>query len=99
MEQPICVGETLDVSTVAAHREAWLKTLTDNRSGLRLQVDELTSIDTAGLQFLMAIQKEAEKQGKALVIAGANNLLQEKSRLLGLDSALSASSAMQEQYL
>lgn len=88
MEISICVGESLNVATVAEQRESWLKALTDNQGSLRLLVDQLTSIDTPGLQLLIAIRIEAAKQGKLLVLSGASDLLQDRCRLLGLDAAL-----------
>lgn len=53
---------SLDISTVSDARDKLLETLNPLES-IRFDLSDLTEIDTAGLQLLLAVRKEAESLG------------------------------------
>ena len=84
MEPTIELSDTLNVSSVARQREQLQKALKESQAGLRLNAQQLASIDTAGLQLLVVVQQEARRQSKAFALVGSNDMLRSQCQALGL---------------
>lgn len=69
---------------------AWQRSLHASleRSRAELDARALTSVDTAGLQLLLAAGRAAREHGLSLRVLGARSLLFEAAISLGLGSAL-----------
>lgn len=86
--EEITLSESLDITTVATCREEWQKVLLAATQTVRLAVDKLNKIDTAGLQLLVALKKEATGAGKTFSVSGHSEALRNQSEILGLTSFL-----------
>ncbi|HSW11818.1 MAG TPA: STAS domain-containing protein [Solimonas sp.] len=54
----------------------------------RLDVSGVTAVDSAGVAFLLELQRRARRQGKDLVISGAGNRLRQLAVFFEVDSLL-----------
>lgn len=90
MEEPILLSESLEISTVAAWREEWQKELITPEPTIRLVVDRLKKIDTAGMQLLVAFKRDAMRHGKTFLICGHSEVLRSQSDILGVTAFLLA---------
>lgn len=88
MEELIVLSESLEISTVASCREEWQERLLEGRPTIRLVVDNLNKVDTAGLQLLLALRKDAVEHGKKFLISGHSEALRSQTDILGLTSIL-----------
>jgi anti-anti-sigma regulatory factor len=88
MEELILLSESLEISTVAACREEWQKTLITPQPTIRLVIDRLNKIDTAGVQLLLAFKKDAIGRGKKFLISGQSEALRSQTDILGLSAFL-----------
>ena len=82
----LALGKSLTI----VEARAWQRSLSELLERSRAEVDAqaLTSIDTAGLQLLLAAGRAAREHGLALKVLGARPLLLEAAISLGLSSAL-----------
>lgn len=80
----IIVGNSLDVSQVALVARGWLDCL--DRQGADVVVDAgaLARIDTAGIQLLLSLEREAVARHGSFRIGSASPLLKSTLSLLGL---------------
>lgn len=53
---------------------------------LKVYLDQISEIDTAGIQVLVAVKREAMRQGKTLVLTGHSPCVLEIIELFGLTS-------------
>lgn len=88
MEEIILLGESLTIATVAARRNEWRTVLRGPSSAIQLSADNLKSIDTAGLQLILALQRDAARRGKCVSISGDSEVLRRQSGILGLNGLL-----------
>lgn len=93
MEQRLQVGEALEVHDVEAKYSEWRRALEAQPSGVVLDVTGLSRIDTAGIQLLVAIGREAARKGVAFTLTDAaqgdgNGALRGRAETLGLAAAL-----------
>ena len=98
MQQLSILGESLEIANVAACREEWFKSLrSGGESVIRLNVDHLKHIDTAGLQLLLAFGKHASENGCKISLSGNSDVLRKQAAILGLTSPLFDSLSSSEQ--
>jgi ABC-type transporter Mla MlaB component len=78
-------GELLTIREVAETRQAWLAALAGSRE-LQVQLDAaaLTSVDTAGVQLVLALRRECQTQGGHLALAPAGGVLADGMSRLAL---------------
>lgn len=76
-------GERLDVSVVSERREEWQKQL-EGGGGLCLDVSQLTRIDAAGVQLLLAAEQECRMRNDAFRLQGSSPALSRALDRLGL---------------
>lgn len=88
MEHSILLGETLDITTVAVRQDEWRQLLRTGPASIRMVTEELSRIDTAGLQLLVAFRNDAAKHGKTVIFSAKNEILLGQAKILGLTSAL-----------
>lgn len=74
--------EALDIGKVADARDSLLQIL-NSGSNLRFDLSSLTEIDTAGVQLVLAIQKEAHSLGKECRFVHPSPTVEEAFRTLG----------------
>ncbi len=77
------LGESLDITAVAALRERLLDVLALNEP-VTLDATSTQQIDTAGLQVLCSFARSATEQGVSVTWAGQTELIGARARLLGL---------------
>jgi anti-anti-sigma regulatory factor len=80
--------DTLSIREVA-QRHGQLKAMLE-RGANEIDLGALTSVDTAGLQLLLAAAHAAQARGMRLRLRGAQPLLSDATRILGMDAQLSA---------
>ena len=56
----VTIEGELTISTAAEHKQRLLSAL-DGEAGLRLDLSAVSELDTAGLQVLLLVQREAER--------------------------------------
>jgi len=76
---------SLRIGDVAARREVLLRHL-DGRAAVRIDVGGLQSVDTAGVQLLLALRLEADRRGIEIEYRGDSPALSHGLQLLGLKS-------------
>lgn len=64
-----------------------VSTLIDSKE-MKLDLTEVIEIDTAGLQILLMLQREAKETGRALQVGGISAPVREMLRLYGLEGTL-----------
>ena len=79
--------EELNIASVAEDRDHLVQLLQPDGE-LELDLEGLTEIDTAGVQLLVALRKEANSIGCALHLAGSGGNVQESFGMLGLSHFL-----------
>lgn len=78
----------------AAALKAWLlEQLEAGPQGLRLDLSNVEQIDTAGVQLLLMLQREAESRSCPLSVVAPSKSVREVFGLLGLSEGLRAMSA------
>lgn len=78
-------GEALTVREVAERRQVWLAALAGSRElQVHLDAAALTSVDTAGVQLVLALRRECQTQGGELAITPAGGVLAEGLSRLAL---------------
>lgn len=78
-------GELVDEEPMAPVEKALEEQFVDD--GVRriaLDLAELRTLDLEGIGMLLSLRREAERQGKALVIKGATGQVREKLRTTGV---------------
>jgi anti-anti-sigma regulatory factor len=84
MEEIVTLGQTLDISSVAGHLTDWRNALATNHPAIRVDATALAAIDTAGLQLLLAFQRDAKLHGKRFLVSGAGDALRSQAQVLGV---------------
>jgi anti-anti-sigma factor len=79
--------EGLEISSIAQDRDHLLDLMAPG-SVLRLDLEGIADIDTAGVQLLLALSKESTAKGGALELANANEAVRSAFALLGLGHRL-----------
>lgn len=79
-------GTTLISSTVAEVRERWLQQIT-GAAAVQLDVSPLNTVDTAGLQLIVALQRECGRSGIEFQRTGVSDALTLASTMLGIPGA------------
>ena len=74
--------DSLDISTVAVARDNLLQVLNSGAS-IRFDLSSLTEIDTAGVQLVLAVRKEAIALGKECRFVHPSPMVDEVFRALG----------------
>ncbi|MCG8315973.1 MAG: STAS domain-containing protein [Pseudomonadales bacterium] len=64
------------------------KELVSSSSKLHIDLSHIEEIDSAGIQFLIALDKEIKKQNKSFQLIGMNPIVTELTTLLGLEGLL-----------
>jgi len=82
----LALGKSLNIVDARAWQRSLCALLEHSRP--ELDAHALTSIDTAGLQLLLAAGRAAREHGLALKVLGARPLLLEAAMNLGLGTAL-----------
>ena len=83
----VALGEALTIADVGE----WCGKITavlDRSEPVRLQGEDLDQIDSAGIQFLVAVMQEAAALGIEVSWAGVSDVLRSASEQLGLNGAL-----------
>lgn len=83
----IDVGEALDLAH-ATQLHAEFKQALAQKKPLRLDLSRVQSADTAGVQLLLALRRDAEKNGMTATWAGPSRELCAAASQLGLSEAL-----------
>lgn len=86
--RPLALAATLTIGDVADCRRRLQRMLQSDVA--RLDAHALRTVDTAGLQLLIAAGRAARRRGQRLALAGAAELLTATATSLGLDAALGA---------
>lgn len=73
----------LTIYTAAESKQQLLAALAAHEA-FAVELDAVAEIDTSGVQLLLMAQREAQRQGKALTLAGASPAVQEVIELLNL---------------
>jgi len=79
--------EELNISSVAEDRDHLVKLLQPSGE-LELDLEGLTEIDTAGVQLLVALRREADRIGCVCHLAGSDETVREAFGTLGLGHLL-----------
>ena len=79
--------EELNISSVAEDRDHLVQLLSPDGE-LELDLGGVTEIDTAGVQLLVALRKEAERMGCVCHLAGSDEAVREAFGTLGLGHLL-----------
>jgi len=74
--------DALDISSVAEARDTILQILNSGDS-IRFDLSSMTEIDTAGVQLILAVRKEAMAQGKECRFVHPSPPVEEVFRALG----------------
>ena len=80
-------GKALDITQAAALHGRLLKAL-NKSSHIELKADQVEKADTAGLQLLAALHREASSTGGAIVWKQPSDTVCETAELLGLTAIL-----------
>jgi len=78
---------SLRIGEVETRRDMLLRLL-DRREPVRIDVSALQSVDTAGVQLLLAFRREADRRGIPVDYCGESPELLNALRLLGLADAV-----------
>ncbi len=87
-ESILYLDATLEIGQVEEARRQLLELL-DGASTAAVDVSRLSSVDTAGIQVLIALRLEAAQRGTPLEFRGKSAALNGALALLGLENALS----------
>jgi len=74
--------DSLEISTVSEARDNILQLL-NSGSSIRFDLSSMTEIDTAGVQLILAVRKEALMQGKECRFVHPSPAVEEAFRILG----------------
>jgi anti-sigma B factor antagonist len=85
----IVLEGNLTIYEAAALKDKVLSAL-QGSTGLELDVSQVPEIDTAGVQLLVLLQREARAAGKPLRLVGSNQLIGEVFSLLSLGDLIEA---------
>lgn len=83
----IDLGTDLTIAKVGAFYIESLRLLVED-NGLQLDLSELQVVDTAGVQFLLALSEAAKEAGYPLQASSPNTALTDVIQTLGLESQL-----------
>lgn len=72
----------------AADRRAQVLSALDAGGAIGLDLSGVTEADTAGVQLLLVLRREADLQGRTLEVTGAATALRELLAVAGLDASL-----------
>jgi anti-sigma B factor antagonist len=86
----VSVAGEMTVYTAAALRQDLLAALTRHRRTKLLDLSEVTEIDTAGLQLLLAARRQAADDGRELLIADPSRAVRSAIELCRLSGLLQA---------
>ncbi|MCC2616031.1 STAS domain-containing protein [Aestuariibacter halophilus] len=82
MAQP-SLPPTLTVPVIEAVHRDWQAYLSHHNGDLKVDMREVTSIDSSGFQWLVALQKWIDEQGSTCRVFGVQGALREQLRMLG----------------
>jgi phospholipid transport system transporter-binding protein len=86
----IKLGASLRIQDVEAGHRLLARTL-DEGTPVRIDLGELTDVDTAGVQLLIAYGREAARRGIEVRWSGETPVLLNALRLLGMNDSLPGS--------
>ena len=84
-----CPGEDLVIYHVAAQKDRLLTQLASATSGLRLDLSAVSEMDSAGLQLLLLLQREATREGKVFTVENPSAVIRDVLVLCNLDKTFS----------
>jgi anti-anti-sigma regulatory factor len=79
--------ESLEIAQLAGLKQKWLKSM-EASTVVTVQLDSVQRVDTAGLQFLIGLRKEAQSRSLELHFDRPSEILRKQAAVLGLDSEL-----------
>lgn len=82
------LGESLDISRVQAARDSWREALASGARVIRVEVSQLKTIDTAGLQLLISLRRSMARTGGHVVFVGNSEALRRAAEVVGLSYVL-----------
>jgi len=87
---PVRLAGELTVQTAAQHKDTLLSAL-ETGNGVTLDLSDVSELDTAGLQLLLLLKREAAQLGKTLGLLAPSEPVQDVLRLARLDLHLNHS--------
>lgn len=86
------LGPELCIAQAAEQRDAWLKALAAVEPGQAVQAEVdaagVQALDSAGVQLLLALKAQLERQGGQLQLRAPNALVASALAVFGLDESL-----------
>ena len=86
---PLRVEGELTIYTAAALKPTLLTALSDNAS-LELDLSSVSEMDSAGLQLLLLLKREANRLNHSVKLSGSNSVIDEVLELCNLSGFLEA---------
>jgi anti-anti-sigma regulatory factor len=84
-ETVLDAGVSFEISSLATLRESWLASI-GNSNSILVNVDRLERIDTAGMQFLIALGREAGRRGQKMQLSRRCPAISSAAAILGLEA-------------
>jgi phospholipid transport system transporter-binding protein len=75
------------IDSVSGRLDELVRAVSDGRT-VQIDARDVTRIDTAGIQLLLALSLELQRRGRALVWLGISEVVEQVARLTGLRDAL-----------
>ncbi|MBF0232244.1 MAG: hypothetical protein HQK65_04300 [Desulfamplus sp.] len=91
----ITLGSECSIIDVEEHTDS-IRVLPDNIKQIHLKTNDIVEIDTAYLQCIYALKKEAEEKNIAMQIIGKSKVFEHTCRLYGLETIASLSSTKEK---
>jgi anti-anti-sigma regulatory factor len=91
----ITLGEACTIIDVEAHAEQ-IQKLPSSINRIHVNIRSVAELDTAYLQCIYALKKEADEAGIALQTSGKNKIVDHVCRLYGLEKMSAGSGAVKQ---
>lgn len=85
---PDRLGPDMTIAHAATHREHLLAMLAGQPGDLRLDLGDVSDIDSSGVQLLLATRLSLQQQGLALRLSPCSSAVREALGTFGLDTLL-----------
>lgn len=86
---PIALSEHLNVAEVQTQARALSRLLDGTEGDIEISLHHIETVDSAGLQLIVAFAREAEKRGRTVRLCCPSDAFREAATLLGLWDELS----------
>ncbi len=83
----ISLGESFCIPQAAAMQKRFLKALTVSKT-IEIKANKIQKIDTSGLQIIVAIKKELDDSGGAIVWNNPSDELINSAKMLGVSDVI-----------